>query len=453
MDDLYLGILLLCLFFFMISISTPIAVAIAMSSLMIMYIAMGAFTFEDFSFDTFFDFHQFTVANITASQKIFTGIDSFSLLAIPFFILAGNIMNVGGIAGRLINLAKLTVGWIPGSLLHVNIFANMMFGAVSGSAVAAAAAVGKTLGPELEKEGYDKNLATAVNVASCPAGLLIPPSNSLIVFSVVSGGTSVAALFIAGYVPGILMGLSCMVVAYFIAKKKGYTTSANDGFTTSDVLRIIFQALPSLGLIFVVIGGIIGGIFTATEGACIAVLYSFILSLCYRSLNWSHFSKICKETTQITGIMLFLIGASTIMSWVMAYTGLPSMVSDWMLSISENPIIIFILMNIILLIIGMFMDLTPAVLIFTPIFMPIATQLGMHPIHFAMMIIFNLCIGIATPPVGTALFVGCSVSGSKIENVIRSIMPFCAVLIVTLLMITFIPEISLFLPRFFGLIS
>jgi tripartite ATP-independent transporter DctM subunit len=434
--DLSIGVWLLGLFLFMIAISMPIAIAIAMSSLTIMYFILP-----------------FDVASITAGQKIITGIDSFSLLAIPFFILAGNIMNVGGIAGRLINLAKLMVGWIPGSLLHVNIFANMMFGAVSGSAVAAAAAVGKTLGPELEKEGYDKNLSTAVNVASCPAGLLIPPSNSLIVFSVVSGGTSVAALFIAGYVPGILMGLSCMVLAYFIAKKKGYKTSANSGFTTKDVIRIIWQAVPSLGLIFVVIGGIIGGVFTATEGACIAVLYSFTLSLCYRTLKWSHFSLICKETTMITGIMLFLIGASTIMSWAMAFTGLPTMISDWMLSISENPIIIFIMMNLILLIVGMFMDLTPAVLIFTPIFMPIAEHLGMHPIHFAMMIIFNLCIGIATPPVGTALFVGCSVSGSKIEDVIRSIMPFCAVLIITLLFITFVPEISLFLPRFFGLIS
>jgi tripartite ATP-independent transporter DctM subunit len=434
--DLSIGVWLLGLFLLMIAISIPIAIAIAMSSLTIMYFILP-----------------FEVASITAGQKIITGIDSFSLLAIPFFILAGNIMNVGGIAGRLINLAKLMVGWMPGSLLHVNIFANMMFGAVSGSAVAAAAAVGKTLGPELEKEGYDKNLATAVNVASCPAGLLIPPSNSLIVFSVVSGGTSVAALFIAGYVPGILMGLSCMVVAYFLAKKKGYKGTVNEGLTVKDVVKTIWQALPSLGLIFVVIGGIIGGVFTATEGACIAVLYSFVLSLCYRTLTWAHFPRICKETTEITGIMLFLIGASTIMSWAMAFTGLPTMISDWMLSISDNPIIIFILMNVILLIVGMFMDLTPAVLIFTPIFMPIATTLGMDPIHFAMMIIFNLCIGIATPPVGTALFVGCSVSGSKIEDVIRSIMPFCAVLIVTLLFITFIPEISLFLPRYFGLIS
>jgi len=434
--DLSIGVWLLCLFLGMVALSVPIAIAIAMSSLTVMFFILP-----------------FDVASITAGQKIITGIDSFSLLAIPFFILAGNIMNVGGIAGRLINLAKLMVGWIPGSLFHVNIFANMMFGAVSGSAVAAAAAVGKTLAPQLEKEGYDKSTATAVNVASCPAGLLIPPSNSLIVFSVVSGGTSVAALFVAGYVPGILMGLSCMVVAYFIAKKKGYKGSANEGLTTADVLRIIWQAVPSLGLIFVVIGGIIGGVFTATEGACIAVLYALVLSICYRTLKWSHFSKICKETTEITGIMLFLIGASTIMSWAMAFTGLPTMISDWMLSISDNPIVIFILMNVILLIVGMFMDLTPAVLIFTPIFMPIATTLGMDPIHFAMMIIFNLCIGIATPPVGTALFVGCSVSGSKIEDVIKSIMPFCAVLIVTLLLITFVPEISLALPRYFGLIQ
>ncbi|QIA63219.1 TRAP transporter large permease subunit [Vibrio astriarenae] len=433
--DISIGFWLLCLFMLMISFSIPIAIAIAMSSLVIMCTILPN-----------------DVAFMTAGQKIVTGIDSFSLLAIPFFILAGNIMNRGGIATRLVEFAKLLVGRMPGSLSHVNVIANMLFGSVSGSAVAAAAAVGKTLEPELEKEGYDKAFSTSVNVASCPAGLLIPPSNSLIVFSVVSGGTSIAALFIAGYVPGILMGLSCMVVAYMIAKKKGYRT-ISEPKTAKEIMDITWRATPSLGLVVVVIGGIIGGIFTATEGACIAVLYAFFLSLCYRTLGMKEMRTICVETAEITGIMLFLIGASTIMSWAMAFTGLPSLISDWMLSISDNPIIIFILMNIILLIVGMFMDLTPAVLIFTPIFMPIATQLGMHPIHFAMMIIFNLCIGIATPPVGTALFVGCSVSGAKIESVIKSILPFCAVLIVTLLLITFVPEISLALPRAFGLIN
>ncbi|MDN2481206.1 TRAP transporter large permease [Vibrio agarivorans] len=433
--DISIGFWLLCLFMLMISLSIPIAIAIAMSSLVIMCTILPN-----------------DVAFMTAGQKIVTGIDSFSLLAIPFFILAGNIMNRGGIATRLVDFAKLLVGRMPGSLSHVNVIANMLFGSVSGSAVAAAAAVGKTLEPELEKEGYDKAFSTSVNVASCPAGLLIPPSNSLIVFSVVSGGTSIAALFIAGYVPGILMGLSCMVVAYMIAKKKGYRT-ISEPKTPREILNITWRATPSLGLVIVVIGGIIGGIFTATEGACIAVLYAFFLSLCYRTLGLKEMRTICVETAEITGIMLFLIGASTIMSWAMAFTGLPNLISEWMLSISDNPIIIFILMNIILLIVGMFMDLTPAVLIFTPIFMPIATQLGMHPIHFAMMIIFNLCIGIATPPVGTALFVGCSVSGAKIESVIKSILPFCAVLIVTLLLITFVPEISLALPRAFGLIN
>ncbi|MGR5118339.1 TRAP transporter large permease [Vibrio astriarenae] len=433
--DISIGFWLLCLFMLMISLSIPIAIAIAMSSLVIMCTILPN-----------------DVAFMTAGQKIVTGIDSFSLLAIPFFILAGNIMNRGGIATRLVDFAKLLVGRMPGSLSHVNVIANMLFGSVSGSAVAAAAAVGKTLEPELEKEGYDKAFSTSVNVASCPAGLLIPPSNSLIVFSVVSGGTSIAALFIAGYVPGILMGLSCMVVAYMIAKKKGYRT-ISEPKTPRQILNITWRATPSLGLVIVVIGGIIGGIFTATEGACIAVLYAFFLSLCYRTLGLKEMRTICVETAEITGIMLFLIGASTIMSWAMAFTGLPTLISEWMLSISDNPIIIFILMNIILLIVGMFMDLTPAVLIFTPIFMPIATQLGMHPIHFAMMMIFNLCIGIATPPVGTALFVGCSVSGAKIESVIKSIMPFCAVLIVTLLLITFVPEISLALPRAFGLIN
>lgn len=434
--DISVGFWLLCLFLLMTALSVPIAIAIAMSSLVIMFTILP-----------------FDVAAMTAGQKIVTGVDSFSLLAIPFFILAGNIMNRGGIATRLVNFAKLLVGRLPGSLAQVNILSNMMFGAVSGSAVAAAAAVGKTLTPQQEEEGYDKSFATAVNAASCPAGLLIPPSNSLIVFSVVSGGTSVAALFIAGYVPGILMGLSCMVVAYVIAKKKGYGVQKSEHKSLTEKLLVVWQALPSLGLIIVVIGGIIGGVFTATEGACIAVLYALILSLSYRSLSLADCKTICIETTEITGIMLFLIGASTIMSWAMAFTGLPTMISDWMLSISDNPIIIFIMMNIILLIVGMFMDLTPALLIFTPIFMPIAADLGMHQIHFAMMIIFNLCIGIATPPVGTALFVGCSVSEAKIEDVIRSIIPFCAVLMITLLLITFIPSISLFLPKLFGLIQ
>lgn len=433
--DISVGFWLLCLFLGLIAFSVPIAIAIATSSLIIMCTIMPM-----------------DVAFMTAGQKIVTGIDSFSLLAIPFFILAGNIMNRGGIAARLVDFAKVLVGKMPGSLCHVNVIANMLFGSVSGSAVAAAAAVGKTLEPELEKEGYDKSFSTAVNVASCPAGLLIPPSNSLIVFSVVSGGTSIAALFIAGYIPGILMGVTCMVLAYFIAKKRGYQDTS-PRVSVREALQISLRAMPSLGLIVVVIGGIIGGIFTATEGACIAVLYAFALSLCYRTLNLNIMKTILVETAEITGIMLFLIGASTIMSWAMAFTGLPSLISEWMMSISDDPIMIFIMMNLILLVVGMFMDLTPAVLIFTPIFMPIATQLGMHPVHFAMMIIFNLCIGIATPPVGTALFVGCSVSGAKIESVIKSVIPFCALLIITLLAITFIPEISLTLPRMFGLIQ
>ncbi|MDO6460494.1 TRAP transporter large permease [Granulosicoccaceae sp. 1_MG-2023] len=434
--DISIGFWLLCLFLVLIALSVPIAIAIALSSLVIMAFIMP-----------------FDAAVITAGQKLITGIDSFSLLAIPFFILAGNIMNRGGIATRLINLAKLLAGGLPGSLAQVNILSNMMFGAVSGSAVAAAAAVGKTLGPQMKDEGYDENYSTAVNVASCPAGLLIPPSNSLIVFSVVSGGTSVAALFIAGYLPGILMGLSCMVVAYIIARRRGYTNTSSTRLTMRQKLTVVWQAVPSLGLIVVVIGGIIGGVFTATEGACIAVLYALILALAYRAISIRDLKDISIETTVITGIMLFLIGASTIMSWAMAFTGLPDLISTWMLSISENPVVILILMNIILMIVGMFMDLTPALLIFTPIFMPIATELGMHPIHFAMMIIFNLCIGIATPPVGTALFVGCSVSGARIEEVVKAILPFCAVLIVALMLVTFIPAISLFLPGLFGLIN
>lgn len=430
-----IGLLLLVLFIVFVGMGVPIAISIAWSSLAVMMLVVP-----------------FKVAGITAGQKLITGMDSFSLLAIPFFILAGNIMNQGGIAARLINLAKLIVGKRPGALAHVNILSNMFFGAVSGSAVAAAAAVGKTLTPQIEKDGYDKPFIAAVNIASCPTGMLIPPSNGLIVFSVVSGGTSIGALFIGGYVPGILMGFSCMVVAYLVARSRGYSSPDSSRLVFREKMRVIWQAMPSLGLIVVVIGGIIAGIFTATEGACIAVLYALFLSLCYRSLTYEALWTVFKDTAEISGIVLFIIGASTIMSWAMAYTGLPRMVSSWILGLSENRIVILLLMNVLLLIVGMFLDMTPALLIFTPIFMPIAMDVGMNPVHFGMMMVFNLCIGIVTPPVGTALFVGCSVARIPLEAVIKAVLPFIAAEILVLGLVTYIPDLTLFLPRLAGFV-
>lgn len=390
----------------------------------------------------------FDVAIFTAAQKLVTGIDSFSLLAVIFFILSGIIMNNGGIALRLINLAKLMGGRLPGSLAHTNVVGNMLFGSISGSAVAAAAAIGGTMAPLQEKEGYNKAYSAAVNIASSPTGLLIPPSGALIIYSMVSGGTSIAALFLAGYVPGILMGLSIMIIAYYIAKKEKYPVAKRPSF--SEGAKIIIEAIPSLLLIVIVIGGIVAGVFTATEGSAIAVLYSVILSIFYKTLKWSDVPKILGETVVMTGIVLFLVGASSIMSWVMAFSGIPAAISEAVLSISENPIVILLIMNVVLLLVGTVMDITPAILIFTPIFLPIVTQIGMDPVHFGIILVFNLSIGIVSPPSGSSLFVGCSVGGVSIEAVTRPLLIFMAGLIVTLLLITYVPAITLFVPKLFG---
>ena len=317
-------------------------------------------------------------------------------------------MNKGGIAVRLINLAKLITGRAPGALAQTNVLANMLFGSISGSGTAAASAMGSIIGPIEKEEGYDPNFSAAVNIATAPTGLLIPPSNVMITYSLVSGGTSVAALFMAGYIPGILWGLACMLVIYVIAKKKGYR--AKTRFTLKEGGKIVLQALPCLLLIVIVIGGIITGIFTATEGSVVAVVYSLILSLfVYRSISIKEIPQILRESAEMTGIIIFLIGVSSIMSWVMAFTNIPSLVSSALLAFSNNEIVILLLINVLLLIVGTFMDMTPACLIFTPIFLPVCTALGMDPIHFSIMMIFNLCIGTITPPVGTTLFVGVKV--------------------------------------------
>ena len=383
------------------------------------------------------------------AQRIFSGISVFSLLAIPFFILAGNIMNKGGIAVRLINLAKLVTGRAPGALAHTNVVANMLFGAISGSGTAAASAMGSIIGPIEKDEGYDPNFSAAANIATAPTGLLIPPSNVMITFSLVSGGTSVAALFMAGYIPGILWGLACMVVIYFIAKKKGYRSTSK--FTGKEKIKVLLEAIPCLLLIIIVIGGIIGGIFTATEGSVVAVVYSLLLSLFgYKSIKLKEIPRILKESAEMTGIIIFLIGVSSIMSWVMAFTNIPSLVSEGLLSISDNKFVILFIINVILLIVGTFMDMTPACLIFTPIFLPVCTALGMNTIHFGIMMIFNLCIGTITPPVGTTLFVGVKVGKVKIETVFRQLLWYFLAIFIVLMLVTYIPQLSLWLPSLMG---
>lgn len=413
----------------MLALSIPISFAIGISTLLTISMSLS---WEN--------------ALMVVTQKMATGLDNFALLAIPFFILAGNIMNRGGIAMRLIALAKILGAKLPGSLFHCNVLANMMFGSISGSAVASAAAMGGIMAPLQKKEGYDPALCTAVNVTSCPTGLLIPPSNTLIVYSLVSGGTSISALFLAGYLPGILMGLGIMLVAGFLAKRNNYPVEATP--SVKEVAVKTLDALPSLLLIVIVIGGIIGGIFTATEASAIAVVYTLVLAMgFYKEVSIKELPSIILESTITTAIVLLLIGASSGMSWAMANADIPYMIQDLLMNISENPIVIMLVITLMLLVVGTFMDMTPAVLIFTPIFLPIALDLGIDPVHFGILMTFNLCIGICTPPVGSALFIGCSVGGVSINHVLKPIIPFFLMLIVTLLMVTFIPDISLLLPK------
>ncbi len=388
-------------------------------------------------------------ALVTGAQRIFSGISVFNLIAIPFFILAGNLMNRGGIAIRLIQFAKLFTGRIPGALAHTNIVANMLFGAISGSGTAAASAMGAIIGPVEEKEGYDRNFSAAVNIATAPTGLLIPPSNVMITYALVSGGTSIAALFMAGYIPGILWGLACMAVAYVYARKCGYRSART--FLGKEKLRTFWEAVPSLLMIVIVIGGIIKGIFTATEGAVVAVVYSLVLSLFfYRSIRLADLPGIFMDSAQMTGIIIFLIGVSSIMSWVMAFTDLPREISKVMLGISDNRYVILLIINVLLLVVGTFMDMTPACLIFTPIFLPVCRELGMNSVHFGIMMIFNLCIGTITPPVGTTLFVGIKVGNTRIEDVIRPLLFYFAAIFVVLLVVTYVPAVSMWLPGLLG---
>lgn len=384
-------------------------------------------------------------------QQMSMGVESFSLLAIPLFILAGNIMNNGGIARRLVDLALVLAGRVPGSLAHTNVLANMLFGSLSGSAVASAAAIGGTLHERQRKEGYDPAYSTAVNIASASVGLLIPPTTAAIVYSTVAGGVSVAALFMAGYVPGILMGVTVMIVAFFIARRRGYRSDQR--VTLREGLLVFARAIPSLLLVIVVVGGIVAGVFTASEGAAVAVLYCLVLSLIYRSLDRKAFQEIAVRTATATGVVMFLIAASSAMAWVMAFSGIPSAITEALISTTESRVLILALMVAILLIVGTFMDITPAILIFTPIFLPIAVEVGMSPVHFGMVLILAMCIGTMTPPVGSVLFVATGISGVSIESVVPRLLPFFAGLVALLLLVTYVPALSLAVPGWLGLLG
>ena len=388
---------------------------------------------------------------LTAAQRCFSGVDSFSLLALPFFSLGGNIMNKGGIAKRLVRLARLLVGWMPGYLAATNVLANMFFGAVSGSSVAATSAMGSIMSPLEKDEGYDPNYSAAVNICSAPTGILIPPSGPLILYSITAGGVSVAALFMGGYLTGILLGLCVAVLTIYLAVKKGYKAS-----TVKDedpAVKIWIDAVPSLLAVIIVMGGILGGFFTATEAGVVMCLYCLLLAVLYREITFKTFYDMLADTMKSSATILFLIAASSIMSYVMSYSGIPAAISEGLMSISNNRYVILLIMNVFLLIMGMFLDLTPAVLIFTPIFLPIATSIGMSPVHFGLMLITNLGIGSVTPPVGSCLFVGCGVAKVKIEGVTKYIIPLFCGMVVALFLITYIPAIPMIVPYLTGLVD
>ncbi len=480
-------LILVLSFVIFLAIGVPIAFSIGFSGIITMLFTIDSLP----AFTTF-------------AHRMATGLDSFALLAIPFFILAGNIMNSGGIAIRLINFARVLVGRLPGGLAFVNVIANMLFGAISGSAAASASAIGSIMGPEMKKEGYKENFSAAVNITSATTGLSIPPSNILIVYSLASGGASITALFLAGYIPGILTGLSIMLVAMSmlvyrnrgmkgvavnLSKFLGLTAALvgtgiglkylNDNtqpglhntlyialalgvlllliyqsYTrwkgVSRALKVFLDAIPSLLMLVIVIGGIVAGYFTATEASAVAVLYALVLAFIYREIGVKDLPVIILRSVRTTSIVLLLVGTSIGLSWIMSYENIPQNVSEGLLNISDNPFVILLIINMILLFVGIFMDMTPAVLIFTPIFLPIvSSQLGMDPIHFGIIMVLNLSVGLCTPPVGSVLFIGCSVAEIKIEKVIKPLLPLFVAMIVILLLVTYIPQLSLWLPGLF----
>tara|TARA_B100000959_G_C14951791_1_gene612177 strand:+ start:295 stop:1551 length:1257 start_codon:yes stop_codon:yes gene_type:complete len=412
-------------------LNIPIALAIGISTILTMLITIP-----------------FIPALTTVAQQMATGINSFALLAIPFFILSGYIMTKGGIAKRLIDFAKVLVSSLPGGLAFVNIIACMFFGAISGSASAATSAVGGVMIPSMNKEGYDKNFNTALTVTASTTGLLIPPSNILIIYSLASGGVSISALFIAGYIPGILIGCSLMLVAAGMSVVHKYPKG--DSYELEYSIRKLFDAIPSLLLIYIVIGGIIEGIFTPTEASVVAVLYSLSLGFLYKEIRFLDIPNLLLKTVETTSIVMLLIGTSKAMSWLLSYLNIPQSISITLVNATDNVFLLLLIINLILLIVGTFMDMTPAVLIFTPIFLPVVSDLGIAPIHFGIIMILNLCIGLCTPPVGSVLFLGCGIGKTSIDALVKPLIPFYLAMIAVLLLITYFPGLSMWLPAYFG---
>jgi len=384
------------------------------------------------------------------AQRMFTGIDSFPLMAVPFFILAGDLMNRGGTTVRIIGFANSLVGHIRGGLAHACIVANMIFAGISGSAVADASAIGSIMIPSMEKNGYDLDFSAALNSAAATIGPIIPPSIIMVIYGV-SVNVSVGGLFAAGFIPGIMLGLAMMIVVSRVSRKKNYAMS--EGFSGARVRKELKSSVWALMAPVIILGGILGGVFTPTEAAAVAVIYSFFVGkFVFREITWKDLPGILFQSGITTGAILLIISLANVFAWVIAANQIPVKLSSMFLSATSNPYVFLLIVNILLLIVGMFMETGAAIILLAPILAPIATQLGVHPLHFGFMMVLNLAIGMATPPVGVCLFVSCGITGLSLEKVSAAVMRFVLAEIAILTLVTYVAPISLFLPRLLGFI-
>lgn len=422
-------IILLGSFFLMILLRFPIAYAVGLSTVFCL-LSQGQ-------------------ALVTLPQQMVKGIWSFSLMAVPFFITMGVLMGSGGISDKLIALANSLVGWMRGGLAQVNIVASYFFGGISGSASADTASLGSILIPMMVDEGYDADFSTAVTITSSCEGLLVPPSHNMVIYATTAGGISVGSLFMAGYLPGALLALSLMIGSYIISIKRHYPKG--ERFSLKNFGRQLVKSIWALAAVLIVVVGVVGGVFTATESAAIAVIYSLLVSVfVYKGLNWKGVWQALGSCVETLSIVLILIATSAAFGYCLTTLHVPDMAANLITSISSNPIVVALLLNLILLILGCIMDMAPIILIATPILLPVATSIGIDPIQFGIMIVLNCGIGLLTPPVGAVLFIGSAVGKVPMEKVVKATLPFYLCMLITLLLITFIPEISMWLPNMFS---
>ena len=420
---------LLVSFLVMIFLRFPIAYAVALSSILCLW-------YQGLPLST-------------VSQQMVKGISSFSLMAVPFFITMGVLMGTGGISEKLIALADSLVGWMTGGMAMVNIVASFFFGGISGSASADTASLGSILIPMMVEQGYDDDFSTAVTITSSCEGLLVPPSHNMVIYAMSAGGISVGSLFLAGYIPGGILALSLMVGSYIISKRRNYPKGAK--FSIVNFIKQLGKSVWALAAVIIVVVGVVGGWFTATESAAIAVIYSLIVSVfIYKGLNWKGVWKALEQCVDTLAIVLILIATSSIFGYCLTTLHVPDLAANAIIGLTDNKIIIALLLNLILLVLGCIMDMAPIILIATPILLPIATQIGIDPVQFGILIVLNCGIGLLTPPVGAVLFIGSAVGKVKMEKVVKATLPFYVCMIITLLLITFIPSISLALPRLFN---